>query len=480
MSHAYWEEQEHDPTGIVVVDNLPDRVFKPAPFQLEDLVTLSRLHNSANWSEMGAYKTTTGLWLADRSKWNRILIVTTRTGKTTYFETVPHLLPDYAFYNLTTQVCPDTRRLPQRCIVLAHYNLFTNRSPILERLLNVYWDGVILDEAHRIKNHKGQWTKNIKKLRRGSSHIMTGTGFVNRPDEVWSLLNFVNPKMFSSYWRFRRTYCLEKEVPQRGISVVVGIKPEKQDEFREIVNSIGVRRLKREVLKDLPDTYETIIPVDLNTAQKRMYAEIKKELETLDQQGELLTSVNVLSQLSRLRQICVATPEVLEKRYDPKQERMVTKVKLTEPSSKLDALMEILDGTDSKCIVFSNFTHPLQLATTRLQRSGVSFIHLVVTDSDEQRAAKVNDFQRSGGPQVFLSTIPLGGESITLTSASTVIFLDRSWSPAANSQAIARAHRPGQKNAVQVIRIEARNTVDSYVNIRLTEKAGWFAKVFST
>jgi SNF2 family DNA or RNA helicase len=313
---------------------------------------------------------------------------------------------------------------------------------------------------------------------------MTGTGFVNKPDEIWSLLNFLNPRLYSSYWRFRRTYCLEKEIPQKNVSVVIGIKPEMVAEFRKEVNSVGVRRLKREVLKDLPDFYETPVYVDLNPTQRRMYNEIKRELEALDQRGELLTSVNVLSQLSRLRQITVATPEVIGEGYDDKQERFVQQIRLVEPSSKLDALGELIEGTDSKLIVFSNFVDPLRLATERMRRVGTPFIHLSVSDKDEERAARVRRFQSEevceGGSQVFLSTIPLGGEAITLTAASTVVFLDRSWSPAANSQAISRAHRPGQKNAVQVINIEARNTVDQYVNLRLTEKHNWFKAVFST
>src|SRR5262249_30809034 len=160
-----------------------------------------------------------------------------------------------------------------------------------------------------------------------------------------SLLNFVAPSKFTSYWRFRRRYCLEEKLPDKNISIVVGINPDRAMEFRDTVNSIGVRRLKREIFEDLPDTYETVIRVALNATQRRMYDEIKKELETLDHQGELLTSPNVLSQLSRLRQISVATPEVLSREYEAKSDRMVTRIRLIEPSSKLDALEELVDGT---------------------------------------------------------------------------------------------------------------------------------------
>ena len=172
----------------------------------------------------------------------------------------------------------------------------------------------------------------------GKRHIMTGTGFVNKPDEIWSLLNFLHPHKYSSYWRFRRHFCKEELIPNKNVSVVIGIKPENEEEFRQEVNTVGVRRLKREVIKDLPDTYETIIPVDLNPTQRRMYNEIRKELETLDHQGELITSPNVLSQLSRLRQICVATPEVLESYYDPVQERRVYDIQAGGTFSKVGCL----------------------------------------------------------------------------------------------------------------------------------------------
>jgi SNF2 family DNA or RNA helicase len=460
------------------------KVFTPKPFQVEDLELLKQWDSSKNWSEMGCMKTTTGLWWALEQQPNRILIITTRTGKTTYFETLPHIIPDdYELLNVTATVAPDFQKLPVRCVVLAHYNCFQNRARFVKRLLDISWDCVILDEAHRIKNRKAQWTKNIKRLKAGSRHIMTGTGFVNKPDEVFSLLEFYHPREFTSYWKFRKHFCKEEKLQHIDVSIVVGIREDNAEEFKRVVNERSVRRLKREVLRDLPDYYETPIYVDLNPVQKRMYREIKRELETLDAQGELLTSVNVLSQLSRLRQICVATPEVTATYYDEKAERTRQDIRLVEPSAKLDALSELVEsvvGSETKLIVFSNFTDPLALAEKRFEKAGIQYIRLRVTDQDHERAHKVSTFQDPKGAQIFLSTIPLGGEAITLTAASTVVFLDRSWSPAANDQAISRAHRPGQKNAVQVIRIEARNTVDQLVNLRLEKKRDWFRQIFST
>ena len=135
---------------------------------MEDLAYLATLGNSANWSDMGCFKTTTGLWWVDENVAGKVLIVTTRTGKTTYFETVPYVLPDYELFNVTATDAPNFDSLPDKCIVLAHYHCFQNRARFKDQLLRVPWDGVILDEAHRIKNRKGQWTKNIKKLRLGN------------------------------------------------------------------------------------------------------------------------------------------------------------------------------------------------------------------------------------------------------------------------------------------------------------------------
>lgn len=503
----------------------------PEPFfardwQSLDLTTLSRLDNSANWSSMGTFKTSTGLWLAERKiagKGN-VLIVTTKSGKGTYFDAIPKCLNQnaWAVFNLGTKKVEEVvlgnlrfdydiedfitllRLRKQPVLMLAHYHVFAMKSQMNEILLagaesgKLQFDVVILDEAHKIKNKDTQWARNLKKLAHSSKqekcyrHVMTGTGFVNNPSESWSLLNFLEPKEFSSYWRFRNEYCEEEN--WSGYEKIVGIKEEKIDDFRRLRKRFGPRRTMQEVHKDIAEPIYSTREVELGTEQKRMYKEITRELMALDQQGFPIYSTNVVSLLQRLRQISVATPELEATFYDPKTEKQVQIIKLVEPSSKLDEVMEILEGLQwdnemrQQMVVFSNFKDPLELLKKRLDakydkngrktRDEIPYLHLRESDGEQVRYEKWHDIFPRKEHQVFMSTIVLGGESINLTPAEYCIFLDRSWSPAQNLQAVGRVYRPGQNHAVEVIHIDAINTVDRKVLNNVTQKTGWFKILF--
>ncbi len=475
--------------------------FKVTDWQLKDLTHLYGRPWSANFSEMGCYKTSTTLWLVQHKLANirtpRVLIITTKSGKGTYLQAAPHILPSWVIYSVTTndfirifddkefRIPPDQQfngaaQLPS--VVLAHYQVFNNKSKMLAKMLATPWDFVILDEAHRIKGQKTQWTKNIKKLKTPYRHIMTGTGFINRPDELWSLLNFLNRREFGSYWQFRREFC--EESSWDGYAKVTGLRLDKVPKFRRMIRTIGVKRTKNEVFKNLPEPIKTPIEIQLNATQRKMYDDIKTYLHTLDQAGEPIHSPNVLSMLNRLRQICVATPEVVSDEYDEKLERRVIKVKLVEPSSKLDALMEIIEGLEwdeerkDQVVVFSCFRDPVELAKKRFDKAGISYIHLQQSDNDRERYNKwAIEFPKKEH-QVFISTLQLGSESISLTPATTCVFLDRSWSPKDNEQGISRVWRPGQEHVANIINIDAVNTVDRRILKANEQKMGWFRTIF--
>lgn len=518
--------------------------FIPAEWQLEDLAKLAERHdetlvrkdeddsvklagNSANWSEMGCFKTSTVLWLAEREvqgiKNPSIMIVTTPSGKGTYYEAIPAILPGYTLIDVTTKgvfiVLPGGRRVKAGAklaakievphIILTHYHVFAKinkgepqrhpksklilKDPITgiikmkpwtmaDYLLERKYDFVALDEAHRIKNKATKWTESLKKVKATHKHVMTGTGFINRPDEIWSLLNFLDPKMYSSYWRFRDKYC---EIDTwTGFAKVVGINPATKDEFRQIVREVGVRRTLDEVMPHIKKPIFVRREVDLNPTQRKMYNEIKQDLKMMDQKGEPIHSPNVISALNRMRQICVATPELIEDRFDEKLNRRVTAVRLVEPSSKLDDFMELIselqwdEEAKQQVVVFSNFRDPLTLLSARLDKAGIGYIHMKQEDSDAVRYKKwFEDFPKKEA-QVFMSTLQLGSESINLTTARHVVFLDRSWSPKDNSQGVGRVRRPGQDGQPVVINIEAVKTTDQKLEGMNIEKQGWFTEIF--
>jgi hypothetical protein len=498
---------------------------------------------TANWSEMGGFKTSTGLWYIDRKMREAgienpaILIITSKGGKGTFLEAIPEILPEYTIINIETQrlfLYRDKEMLPLDknkmkfvpkafgfpVICLAHYDIFSRSNdgkfetlddgtPIIvdgqyfykdklqaDHIASRLWDIVWCDEFHRLKDKDARWTVNIKKIKtRYGRHGSTGTGFINRPDEIWSLLNWLDKKKYGSYNHFKEIFC---EIDDwDGYARVVGCKPEMRDAFREIVRNIGVRRTLDEVMPHLKTPIFKPINVELNPIQRKMYDSIKLQLQAEDQKGTPLYAANVLSLLQRLRQICVATPEVVEDYYDEVLDRRIQKVKLREPSSKLDALMEVIEGLhwdeDHKepLVVFSNFKDPLELFKARLDKRNQAvvdmglpdeflckYIHLDVKDTDVERYEKwFVEFPKMQH-RVFMSTLQLGGESINLTPARHVVFLDRSWSPKDNAQGIGRIRRPGQEGQPIVIHINADDTTDQYIEDVNITKQGWFNQIF--
>jgi len=520
-----------------MLTDLPEGITRP-DWQVEDLMFLAGRDHSANWSEMGCFKTTTGLWLAQAKTINVenpcILIITTAGGKGTYFDMVPRIMDGYTLFDVGTQALsivlpggkrvklqedwPSSFKLPS--VVLSHYQVFArwNRNKtgpcdqcdgtgmenqagfefkcekckgigfmplpwtMADKIVNHNWDFVIVDEAHRLKGRDNKWTHCIKRIKSPHKHIMTGTGFINRPDEVWSLLNFLDKSQFGSYNRFVDMFCEIDDYS--GYRKVVGVKPEEKNNFRTLVRAWGVRRTLTEVMPHIKEPIPMRYDVELSPAQKRMYNEIKMELKALDQKGEPFHSPNVLSALQRMRQICVATPEVISDTFDEKQQRRVIKIRLTEPSSKLDQLMEIIEelqwDEDEKqqLVVFSNFKDPLELLKARLEKADIPYIHMEQKDDDETRYKKWHDIFPKKEHKVFMSTLQLGGESINLTTARHVVFLDRSWSPKDNSQGIGRIRRPGQEGQPVVINIEAKGTTDQKIERVNKEKQGWFDEIF--
>ncbi len=488
--------------------------FISADWQEEDIAYLLERENSANWSEMGTWKTTTGLWLAERriaalgdlNFAPRLLIVTSRAGKGPYFEGIPKTLAlkGYRFFNVTASSVTErvndlvidkweisdwtdyVDTITEPHVVLTHYHCYTNRSPVRQWLQRLAYTFCIVDEAHRIKNRDGQWTRHLKKLDiLGGKHVMTGTGFVNQPDEIWSLLNFLDPARFSSYHKFRQHFCDDYVLPT-GFIMVNGLKRETRDEFRELVRELGPRREMRKVHSHIAEPIKSDRLVNLNPIQRAMYDQIKNELYTLDQKGVEIYSPNVLSLLNRLRQISVATPDKVSESYDPKQDRMVQEIRLIEPSSKLDEFMALLAElrwdaeVKQKVVVFSQFKDPLLLLEKRLEKAGVPYLHMLAKHNDEQRYELWHNQWPKPIHQVFLSTLDLGGESINLTAAQYCVFLDRSWSPRANNQAIGRVYRPGQTGAVELIYINARKTTDQHIEAINIRKTGWFVEIFGS
>jgi len=409
--------------------------------------------------DMGLGKTVTVLVEIRQNPHERVLIVCPKTVIPVWEAHIKWLVPEAVVHNGVYL----GMQFGSPCFVVTNYEQVRINEDLYRQ---VHWDYLVADEAHYLKNRKARRTRALKHIRATRKRALTGTPVINRPDELWSLLNWLHPLRYRSYWKFFEFYCDYWQHPTMGYKKVLG--PKNTGHLRAELSQFTLRRLKQEVLTELPEKYYTRILVDLHPPQRRAYEGMKKDfLAWIGQhENEPVPAPVVVAQLTRLRQFAAAYAQ-----YDEDG-----RVRLTEPSAKLDALMEIVEGTDQQIVVFSQFKDAIRLAQARLKDAGISYTTLTGDTPQGQRGERVESFQ-AGQRRVFLGTTGAGGVGITLHAASIVVFIDRSWSPADNAQAEDRLHRIGQKSAVQVILLEARDTVDQAVEAKLRMKWSWIKQI---
>jgi SNF2 family DNA or RNA helicase len=371
------------------------------------------------------------------------------------------------------------------------------------QLQQIKWLHLIADEVHRAKNRKAQVTQALKKVKAIFKTGLSGTWADNKPDDAWSVLNWLYPRKWTSYHRFVNHHIIQRKHDTTG-SCQAGMNSERgpcgkyhRTAFNEIVGvhdaetiqrdmaPFYLRRRKQDVLKDLPEKYYTSIRVDLHPKQRRAYDAMRRDMLAWigKHENEPVAAPVVISQLVRLQQFAVAFGRLETRRvrrHDKELDKWFVEERdvllLDEPSSKLDAVMELLDDTDEPVVVFSKSKQVIYLLAERLKRAGVTYRTLTGDTKQADREQYVRDFQ-AGKFQVFAGTIRAGGEGITLTRASRMIFLDREWSPSKNKQAEDRIWRYGQKNACQIIDIMAKETVDFGARQKLITKWSWIRQI---
>lgn len=439
-----------------------DTMIDLYPFQKEDVIRMEGLPYWLNANEPGTGKTYETIAELTMRRASNILIACPNSVKGTWEAAAEDHMP--WLYSMT--VAGPTRDKVEDymggfCIV--NYEALR----LIPLLADIEWDYVIADEAHAIKNKNAKVSKALKAIKMvGHKRALTGTPIINRPDELWSILQWLDPKSWRSYWKFYERYCDYWQAPQ-GYKVFQGAKNEA--ELWAAIAGFTSRRLKKDVLPDLPDKYYTYMPIDMHPKQAKAYKEMKKtSLAWLDQYPtkQPLPAPSVLAQLTRLRQFASGYCEL--KDYDPDGRSTEPFVTMTEPSTKLDALEDIMEARSGPAVVFSQFTQLVKLAAVRL--SAYRVITFTGDTPQGERRGIVEAFQRGEYDAIILN-IQAGGVGIDLFASSTCVFLDRAWSPAYNTQAEDRLHRNGQMNAVQVIVMQSRGTVDHYIERKLGRKA---------
>lgn len=357
-------------------------------------------------------------------------------------------------------------------------------------LSKMHWFHIIADEVHRAKNRKVRTTHALKALSTDYKTGLSGTPADDMPLDLWSILNWLWPSQYRSYWRFVKHYAVFDTETNWGngqtYKKFVGVQNARS--LHAEMEPWFVRRRKEDVLDDLPEKTYTDVWVDLHPKQRKAYDAMKEDMiawvETQKEQRVPVTAAVVVAQLCRLQQFALgyiqaepAVKRVRNKETGELEEVQYTKYTVGDPSSKLDAAMEIiLDNPGEQFVVFSQFKSPLLMLGRRLEKAKIPHGLYTGDVKKADRDKLVDDFQ-AGEVRVFMGTIAAGGEGITLTAARTEIFLDRDWKPARNKQAEDRCYRIGQKNVVQIIDIMARDTVDLGRRQRINMKWSWIQEI---
>ncbi|GGA33957.1 DEAD/DEAH box helicase [Paenibacillus physcomitrellae] len=321
------------------------------------------------------------------------------------------------------------RRLEEVDIVVTSYPLLLRDQ---EQYAKEPFHTLILDEAQAFKNPGTQTARAVKSIQAGFRFALTGTPVENRLEELWSIFHVVFPALFQDLKTFGNL--TRKEVAKRA-------KP------------FMLRRWKRDVLQDLPEKIESMKPAELLPEQKKLYAAYLAKLQQdtlkhLSVDGYQKSRIKILAGLTRLRQIC-CHPALFVEGYKGS-------------SAKLEQLMEIVEegrANRKRMLIFSQFTEMLGLIGGALDDVGVPYFYLDGSTPVRERVELCRRFNE-GEMDVFLISMKAGGTGLNLTGADTVILYDLWWNPAVEQQAADRAHRMGQKEVVQVIRLIAKDTME--------------------
>ena len=324
----------------------------------------------------------------------------------------------------------------------------------------VSWAGLLLDEAQFVKNHKSRAHQCAKRLQAPFKLAITGTPLENNLMELWSLLSITAPGLFPNAARFTEYYQRPIETQADG---------DKLSQLRRRIRPFMLRRTKDQVASDLPAKQEQVLELELQPRHRRVYQmhlqrERQKVLGLLgdlnQNRFEIFRSITMLRQLSLDASL-----------YDEKYSDI--------PSSKLDVLMELLEDVVAeghRTLIFSQFTGYLGKVRARLDAAGVSYSYL--DGRTRNRAAAIDGF-KNGDTSVFLISLKAGGFGLNLTEADYCILLDPWWNPAAEAQAVDRAHRIGQTKNVMVYRLVASDTIEEKVMALKAVKAKLFDSVMT-
>ena len=323
---------------------------------------------------------------------------------------------------------------------------------LLKRDIELYQDIVfaneIIDEAQYIKNQTTHAAKSVRLVNSSFRMALTGTPMENRLSELWSIFDYLMPGFLYGYTRFRS----EIETP-----IVSDKDEDAMTRLRAMIHPFILRRLKKDVLKELPEKQEEIVTVALSGEQKKLYQahsqRLKMFLEDQNDEDFAQNKLQILAELTKLRQLCCG-PELLLENYKGE-------------NAKLEACIELITQAIAgghKILLFSQFTSMLDLIGEELKKAKIDYYRIDGSVKKEARMEMVEQFQNPQNQvSVFCISLKAGGTGLNLTAADIVIHYDPWWNKAAQNQATDRAHRIGQKHAINVYQLIAEETIEQKI-----------------
>ena len=432
------------------------------PYQLEGYRWLARL---SRWGagacladDMGLGKTVQTLAvLLDRAPAGAALVVAPTSVVANWVDEARRFAPTL---NIKVYVGPPAARESLLAtagafdIFITTYGLLQND---IEKLTAVSWHTAVLDEAQAIKNPAAKRSRAARRLRADFRVVTTGTPVQNNLMDLHSLFAFLNPGLLGSLQQFRNGFL---------VPIERDADTEAQARLRRVIAPFMLRRLKTDVLDDLPERTEITLHVEMSADEASLYEALRRraveELQVAQlagaELGEGARRVQVLAHLTRLRLACCNPKLVLDGERE-------SGLPLAKESSKLatfgTTLQELLENRH-KVLVFSQFVKHLRLVEAYLQGQGIDYQYLDGSTPAKARTERINAFQAGQG-DVFLISLRAGGVGLNLTAADYVIHMDPWWNPAVEDQASDRAHRIGQTRPVTIYRLVTQGTIEEQI-----------------
>ena len=366
------------------------------------------------------------------------------------------------FYPITTRIYGGSNRKSNNQnwaygydVVITSYGIARIDCHFLSQ---TFWNYIILDEAHTIKNPSTETAKAMKIIPAKHRLALTGTPIQNSPDELWALFDFLMPKYLKSREKFREEYTSNLRQNSSNFN-------ETAEKLKSRIHPFILRRLKEDVAKDLPEKIQIERPVELSKKQVALYKQFTKsedfrKLEDeIDKKGVKRSGIMILQIYSALRNLC-NHPNIITHPQDYLRDPKL------QDSGKLEMLKELLEEIESgghRALLFCQSTRMLDIIEYFYKQWNYNYLRLDGSTSQGSRSKYVDEFNENKNILCFLISTKAGGTGLNLTGADTVIFYDHDWNPANDKQAQDRAYRIGQTKNVSVYKLVSKGTIEEKI-----------------